>query len=75
MKRLQWPGPPEVRSPHPYRDAALVYAVLAVFVVVLAIVTGGSVARGIFYAVVFFVLATSWSWYSVRRRLREQARR
>ena len=54
---------------HPYRDSAIFYAVLALVVVGLALLTGGGVMRAIVIAVAFFVLATAWSWYRWRERL------
>jgi hypothetical protein len=60
---------------HPYRDSALVYGGLAVVIVALAAVTGGSLTKAMFYAAAFFVVAMSWSWMRWRRELREEARR
>ncbi len=73
MKRLSWDSPPRRdRSvpKHPYRDSALVYAGLAALVVVLALVTGGSILRAIVAASFVFVAATLWSWRIWRNRLR-----
>ena len=73
MKRLRWEGARGDRVPkHPYRDTALVYAGLAGLVVVLALVTGGSVARAVVTAGLVYVAATLWSWRIWRNRLREQ---
>jgi membrane protein implicated in regulation of membrane protease activity len=68
---------PEARRipAHPYRDSALVYGGLALVVVLLAALTGGSLARAVFVAAAFFVVAISWSWTRWRRELREEARR
>ena len=56
---------------HPYRDTALVYAGLAGLVVVLALLTGGSLARALVTAALVYVAATLWSWRIWRNRLRE----
>ena len=74
MRRLRWDHPDrERRVPqHPYRDSALLYAVLAVVVVVVAAATGGDVTRAIVFAFAAFLLATAWSWYTWRRREREE---
>ena len=58
---------------HPYRDTALVYGGLAVLVVLLTVVTGGSLRRAIVVAIFVYVAATLWSWRIWRNRLREQA--
>ena len=58
---------------HPYRDTALVYGGLALLVVALTAVTGGSLVRAIVVAVFVYVAATLWSWRIWRNRLREQA--
>jgi hypothetical protein len=73
MKRLSWDSPRRGGSvpKHPYRDSALVYAGLAALVVVLALVTGGSVVRALVAAAFVFVGATLWSWRIWRNRLRE----
>ena len=57
---------------HPYRDTALVYGVMAVLLVVVASLTGGEVVRAILVAVVFFVIATAWSWWKFHGRIRER---
>jgi hypothetical protein len=75
MKRLRW-EPARADRPvpkHPYRDSALVYAGLALVVVLLTFVTGGSVVRAIVVALFVYVAATLWSWRIWRNRLREQA--
>jgi hypothetical protein len=59
---------------HPYRDSAIFYGVLAVFIIVVGVFTGG-LAKGIVFAVGFFVAATAWSWWRFRQRLDEQERR
>jgi len=74
VRLLQWPGPEERRSKHPYRDTAIVYAGFAVAIVVLAVLTGGDLKRALVTAVLVYIVATAWSWYHVRRRkAREEA--
>ncbi len=58
---------------HPYRDTAIVYGVMAVAVVVVAGLTGGDVIRAALVAVVFFVVATAWTSWKFRTRIRERA--
>jgi Flp pilus assembly protein TadB len=57
---------------HPYRDTALLYAAMALVIVVVAAATGGDVLRALLAALAFFVLATGWSWWRFRARIREQ---
>ncbi len=57
---------------HPYRDTAIVYGVMAVAVVVVAGVTGGNLTRAALVAVVFFVVATAWTSWKFRTRIRER---
>ncbi len=74
-RRLQW-GVPETPPPkHPYRDSLIVYAFFALIVVVVAWATGGSVRSAILVAAIFFVVASAWSIYRWRSRLREEAAR
>jgi len=55
---------------HPYRDTALVYAGMGVVLVVVAWLTGGQALRAIVAAALFFVIATGWSWWGFRKRIR-----
>lgn len=57
---------------HPYRDSAIVYGIMAVLLVVLAGVTGGSLLRATAAGAVFFLVATAWSSWKFRGRIRER---
>jgi len=71
-RRLKW-GVPETPPPkHPYRDTLLVYGGLAIVLVIVAWATGGGVKRAVGVAVIFFVVATAWTAYRFRVKLREQ---
>jgi membrane protein implicated in regulation of membrane protease activity len=74
VKRLRWEAPERDRRPpkHPYRDTALVYGFLAALVVVIALATGGGLARALITAAAVFVAATLWSWRLWRNRLRDE---
>jgi hypothetical protein len=72
---LQWGLPESPLPKHPYRDTLIVYAALAVIVVLVGWATGGSVGKAAIVATVAFVLASTWSAYRWRTRLREVARR
>ena len=74
--RLGTPPNDERKLPaRPFRDSAILYGVLALVVVLIASLTGGGIVRALVIAVVFFVLATGWSWWRLRARVREEARR
>jgi hypothetical protein len=71
-RRLNW-GVPETPPPkHPYRDTLLVYAAFAIVLVLVAWLTGGGVRRAAAIALLFFVVATAWTSYRFRAKLREQ---
>ena len=71
--RLQW-GLPEAPPPkHPYRDTLLVYGALALSLVLIAWLTGSSVGKAAIIAAFFFVVASLWSGYRWRNRLRAEA--
>jgi nicotinamide riboside transporter PnuC len=77
MKRLRWESPDRGRPvpKHPYRDTAILYAVLAVLVVVIAYATEGDVVNAVIVAFFVFIAATLWSWRTWRNRLREERSR
>ena len=58
---------------HPYRDTALVYAGMGALLVIVATLTGGQALRAIVAAVIFFVIATAWTWWGFRKRIRARA--
>jgi membrane protein implicated in regulation of membrane protease activity len=60
------------RSRHPFRDTVIMYGVLAIVIVVVAKFTNGDMARAIFGATAFFVVATGWSWWRFRRRAEQE---
>ena len=46
-KKLEWGGVPELPPPkNPYRDTLLVYGALALVILIVAWLTGGSVGQG-----------------------------
>ena len=69
-RRLDWGGRPEAPVKNPYRDTFAVYGALAVIVVVVSWLTGGSVGRAIVIALFFFLAASAWSVYRLRARNR-----
>jgi hypothetical protein len=74
MKKLRWQFPERELPKHPYRDSALVYAFLAGIVVLVAVLTGGSLERALLIAGVAFVIATVYSWWRWREKLKAKDR-
>ena len=74
-RRLQWGLPETPRPAHPYRDTLIVYGALALLIVLVAWATGGAVGKAAVIAVFFFVVATLWSLFRWRTRLRAEKRR
>jgi hypothetical protein len=69
VSRLLWNVPDAPPTRHPYRDTMLIYGGLAVVIVLFAWITGGPVVKALVVAVVFFVVASSWSAYRWRAQL------
>ena len=55
---------------HPYRDTAILHAVLALLICGLALLTGGDVGTATAVAVGYFLVATAWSWSRFAHRIR-----
>ena len=72
MKRLKWQMPPRPEPRHPYRDTAILYAVLAGIVVVVAAATGyHDMVKAVVVAAIVFVGSmtySSWYWYDRNKR-------
>jgi hypothetical protein len=60
------------RSRHPFRDTVIMYAVLAVVIVVVAKFTNGDMTRAVLGAAGFFLVATAWTWWRLRRRAEQE---
>jgi len=75
MSLLRRHADPRPIPDHPYRDVAILYAVMAVLLVIVATATGGDAMRATGAALIFFTLSTAWSWWRFRTRIkaREQA--
>ena len=74
-RRLQWQLPQRPPPKHPYRDTLIVYAGLAVVIVLIAWATGGKVGKAAVVAAVVFVVASAWSVVRWRSKLQAEARR
>jgi Flp pilus assembly protein TadB len=73
-RRLRWSAPEGSSTRHPYRDTVIVYACLALIVVLVALATGGGIVRALVVAAVFFAVASGWAFYRLRRRARAARR-
>jgi uncharacterized protein (DUF58 family) len=58
-----------------YRATAILYAILSLLIVLVAALSGGGLAKAAIIAVVFFVVATGWSWFRLRQRERRSPAR
>ena len=58
---------------HPYRDTAVVYAVLALILIGVAALTGSNLGRAGILAGAFFVVATLWNWWRFHSRIKARA--
>ena len=72
-KRLRWDGSPRRAVAHPYRDSAILYAILAAVVVGVTALTGGNMRAALVIAPLLFVVATAYSWWRWRKREQEEA--
>ena len=54
----------------PYRDTAILHAVLALVICGLALLTGGDLGTAAIVAALYFLIATAWSWWRFTRRIR-----
>jgi len=73
-RHLRWRSPERTVPKHPYRDSMLLYAFLAVLVVVVAWLGGSSIVRGVVIAVAAWIAASAWSAMRWRQRLQQSAR-
>jgi 4-hydroxybenzoate polyprenyltransferase len=67
--------PEEPLPRHPFRNSAIFYGVLACAVVGFGWLTDNDLVETIAIAIVFFVLATGYSWFRFRQRARREAGR
>ena len=54
----------------PFRDSALLYAVMAIVFVVFVFITGGKMSVAIPVALACFLVATGYAWWRLRQRMR-----
>lgn len=53
---------------HAYRGSAILHGILSLAILAVAAISGGSLIRALLVAIVFFVVATGWSWFRFRQR-------
>lgn len=68
MKKLRWESPRPMPG-HPYRDTAILYAVIAVIVIGVAVLTGGDLGLAVIVAVALFFSAAGYSWWRWNQRI------
>jgi membrane protein DedA with SNARE-associated domain len=64
--------PDEPLPRRPYRNSAIFYGVLAGAVIAFGLLTGNEPTETIVIAVVFFVLATGYTWWRFRQRIQRE---
>ena len=78
MRRRRHSGPDLPLPKRPFRDSVLFYGALALIVVLVAWLTDGRLWPGdlgekeygaVPVAIIFFVVATAWSWWRFRKAL------
>ena len=57
------------------RATAVFHAGLAVVILLFAVLTGGSLTRAVVIAVIYFAVATGWSWFRFRQQEARGGRR
>jgi membrane protein implicated in regulation of membrane protease activity len=75
MRMRRWDTPDEPLPERPFRNTAIFHAALAGIIVLVAWLTNGPVDNAIVVAVLFFVVATGWSFWRWSKRLEEEQRR
>jgi membrane protein implicated in regulation of membrane protease activity len=74
VRLRRWETPDEPLPARPYRNTAIFHAALAGIIVLVAWLTNGPVDDAIVIAVLFFVVATAWSFWRWSKRLEEEQR-
>ena len=75
MRTRRWEAPEEPLPPRPYRNTAILHAVLAGIIVLVAWATGGDLDNAITVAILYFVVATAWSFWRWSKRIEEERRK
>ena len=75
MRVRRWEMPEEPLPERPYRNTVILHAAFAGIIVLVAWLTGGDVGRALAVAVLFFLVATAWSFWRWSKRIEEERRR
>ena len=75
MRVRRWEMPEEPLPERPYRNTVILHAAFAGIIVLVAWLTGGDVGRAVAVAVLFFLVATAWSFWRWSKRIEEERRR
>jgi hypothetical protein len=75
VRTRRWETPDEPLPERPYRNTAILHAAFAGIIVLVAWATGGDLGKAVVVAVLFFLVATSWSFWRWSKRLEEERRR
>ena len=51
-----------------YRGSAILHGTLAVVILAVAAISGGSLFRALLVAIAYFLVATGWTWFRFRQR-------
>jgi membrane protein implicated in regulation of membrane protease activity len=75
VKVRRWEMPEEPLPQRPYRNTAILHAAFAAIIVLVSWLTGGDLSNAVVVAILFFVVATSWSFWRWSKRIEEERRR
>ena len=75
MRVRRWEMPEEPLPERPYRNTVILHAAFAGIIVLVAWLTGGDVGRAVAVAVLFFLVATAWSFWRWSTRIEDERRR
>ena len=75
MRVRRWEMPEEPLPERPYRNTVILHAAFAGIIVLVAWLTGGDVGRALAVAVLFFLVATAWSFWRWSKRIEDERRR
>ena len=75
MRARRWEKPEEPLPERPYRNTVIVHAAFAGIIVLVAWLTGGDLGNAVVVALLFFVVATAWSFWRWSKRLDEERER
>ncbi len=57
---------------HPYRDTAILHAVLGLLICGMALLTGGDLGTAVVVAAGYVAVATAWSWWRFSHRIQAE---